>query len=353
MRATGTGIRWAVRLHRWMGLVLAAVLLLSAVSGIAIAWRDHIWRAQHPELNQTVPALGIVELAEAANRLVSRHAPGELRLLSPPRADLSGWHLRFTNGEQALYTADAERLLARWQETTSPFGVLHHVHIDLLAGEAGRWVMGAVGLGAIVLILSGCIGWLRNPRRPTIRQLTPSTLRRGVWMVAHRQWGVIAAAPAILLMLTGMLMSWSWLWRSHLPAPDTFATGTPVASGTLLAAFRRIEQEWPDGTVRLIDVSEMSSNRLTARVRQPEEVHPNGRTSITVSLSGDVIERYDALQAGVTGKVDDLVYPLHSGRVDWPGWHLGVVICGLILTGLSLSGMATWLGTRKRQAPPP
>lgn len=336
-----------VRLHRWFGLGLAALIFLSAATGAAMAWRDHVWRLQHPSLAAPVSELTDAELARQLSDLLERHPRGTLRLLAPPREGLAGWQAWFDNGDRALYSAEG-RLLARWNEAVSPFGILHALHVDLLAGAAGRWLMGAVGAGALILTLFGVWAWLRAPRRIQARHLAPARLRRGPWLLAHRQWGLLVALPTVLLMLTGTIMNWSAWWRSALPAPEIFAAaddGTPH----LRKAISTLRAQWPGARIAFINTSQIEAGRLQARLRQPGEIHPNGRSSVTVTMGGELLERYDARRAGAVGVLDDLTYPVHSGRIDVPGWHLTIVISGVVIALLSVSGWLTWLAGRARR----
>lgn len=341
--------RLLILLHRWLGLALGALILISAVTGAAIAWRDHAWRWQHPELAAPAPELSDERLAAAVEYLIRRHHSDGLRLLAPPRPGLAGWRLWLGDGEQALYSADGARLLARWQESRSPFGIMLALHEDLLAGTAGRWVMGAVGAGTVVLSILGLLIWLRRPRRPRLKELLPRRAFRGPWLVAHRQWGVLVAVPALIIMVTGTLMAWSTLWRDALPEPERFSAPAPADTpAALTPAIGALRGHWPEAQLSFIDVSQLDQGRLSGRLRQPGELHPNGRSSLTVNLHGAPVERYDALVSGPVAMVDDLVYPLHSGRVDVPGWHLLVVVSGVVLTGLAISGFVTWLAAPGR-----
>lgn len=352
----------SVRLHRWLGLALGLFVLLSAVSGTALAWRDHVWRLQHPSLAAPASQMSDAELAAGVRTLLTRHAVGSVRLMAPPKDDLAGWRLWLEDGDQALYSADATRQLTRWNESTSFFGMMLELHVYLFAGAPGRWLMGAVGVGAVMLTGFGLWAWLAAPRRLRARHLAPNAWRRGPWLLAHRQWGLLVTVPTLMLMLTGTLMNWSTLWRSALPPAQVLATGPPRASsdsGDLATAMATIRSQWPEARLAFLNVAEMHTGRLSARLRQPGEVHPNGRSAVTVSLDGTVLERYDALGAGALGALDDLVYPLHSGRIDIPGWHLGVVVSGLLLALLGCSGFATWAAAgrgaavRRRQAGTP
>lgn len=341
--------------HRRLGLVVALVVLATAVSGVVLAYRDTAWRLQHETLAGAPEARDAAALAAAAARTTAHFAPGEATLLDAPRAGRNGWLVYLPDDGRALVSADGDRLLARWDEARSPFGVLFDLHVHLLAGETGRTVAGAFAIVTLLAVALGRILFARGVPRVRLKELFPRRMTRGRWMLAHRQWGALATAPIAIVVTCGLLLAWHWAWRPGLPGPETLAepaaTAPAVAdAATLTAVLEAAARAWPDGTVRFLDLRGLERGSVTLRLRREGEAHPNGRSSLTVDASGRLLARYDATAGGVLAFLDDWAYPLHSGKLDLPGVHTIVVLTGLVLATVAASGIGTW--ARRRSTGP-
>jgi uncharacterized iron-regulated membrane protein len=342
--------------HRRLGLVVALVVLATAVSGVGLAYRETVWRWQHPALAGSPEAAAPAALAAAASRAAGRFVPGEALLLDAPRAGRNGWLVHLPDDGLALVSAEGDRLLARWSESRSPFGVLLDLHVHLLAGETGRTVAGAFAIVTLLAVALGRILFARGVPRVRLRELFPQRMTRGRWMLAHRQWGALATAPIAVVVTCGLLLAWHWAWRPGLPAPETLAEPTITAAATadvatLTAVLEAAARTWPDARVRFLDLRGLPDGRVTLRLRRDGEAHPNGRSSLVVDASGRLLSRYDATEGGFLTFLDDWAYPLHAGKLDVPGVHTLVVLTGLVLATVAASGVGTWARRRAGRAP--
>jgi uncharacterized iron-regulated membrane protein len=337
---------------------VALVVLATAVSGIVLAYRDTVWRLQHGDLAGEPEPRSAAALAAAASRAAAHFAPGEATLLDAPRAGRNGWLVYLTGDGRALVSASGERLLARWDERGSPFGVLFDLHVHLLAGETGRTVAGAFAIVTLLAVALGRILFARGVPRVRLRELFPQRMTRGRWMLAHRQWGALATAPIAVVVTCGLLLAWHWAWRPGLPAPETLAEPTTQApatadAATLGAVLEAAARAWPDAAVRFLDLRGLPEGRVTLRLRRDGEAHPNGRSSLVVDASGRLLSRYDATDGGFLAFLDDWAYPLHAGKLDVPGVHTLVVLTGLVLATVAASGVGTWARRRSSGARKP
>ena len=340
------GLSVLATVHRRLGLVAALVVLATALSGIGLAYRETVWRWQHAELASTPEARPPAALAVAAARTAAHFAPGEATLLDAPRPGRNGWLVHLPEEGRALASAAGDRLLARWEEGSSPFGILLDLHVHLLAGETGRTVAGAFAIVTLLAVAFGRILFARGVPRVRLKELFPQRMTRGRWMLAHRQWGALATAPIAIVVTCGLLLAWHWAWRPGLPDPERVAAPAATASAradaaTLTAVLEAAAREWPEATVRFVDLRGLGEGHVTLRLRREGEVHPNGRSSLTVDASGRLLTRYDATAGGFLAFLDDWAYPLHSGKLDVPLVHTLVVLTGIVLATVAASGVGT------------
>ncbi|MDT8319889.1 MAG: PepSY domain-containing protein, partial [Xanthomonadales bacterium] len=74
-------LRWA---HRYFGAVIAALMLVLAVTGGALIFKDEIWRLRYPSLSESLPPLGMGEHAAAFRAIEARYGQ-RLRMVRLPR----------------------------------------------------------------------------------------------------------------------------------------------------------------------------------------------------------------------------------------------------------------------------
>src|SRR5690606_31060202 len=80
------------------------------------------------------------------------------------------------------------------------------------------------------------------------------------------------------------------------------------------------------------------------RLRQPCELHPNGRSYVDLDAGGSVAHVVDACALPTGERAAHAMYPLHAGKADSSIWKLGVFLGGVALALLSASGVVTYLG---------
>ena len=136
-------------LHRWVGLLLGALVLVLGMTGALLAFDpvQQAWRARPAD-----PGLTVATLAER----VARGVPGaeEIRRLPSGAIVVFGF-----DGEQAQasYVDPADgRVLGAYQASALPRWV-KNLHRAFLLGDAGRWGAAGVALGLGLLDYA----WLR------------------------------------------------------------------------------------------------------------------------------------------------------------------------------------------------
>ncbi|MFO1212692.1 MAG: PepSY-associated TM helix domain-containing protein, partial [Paenacidovorax caeni] len=136
-------------LHRWVGLLLGALVLVLGMTGALLAFDpvQQAWRARPED-----PGLTVATLAER----VARGVPGaeEIRRLPSGAIVVFGF-----DGEQAQasYVDPADgRVLGAYQASALPRWV-KNLHRAFLLGDAGRWGAAGVALGLGLLCASGLV----------------------------------------------------------------------------------------------------------------------------------------------------------------------------------------------------
>lgn len=338
------------RLHAWTGLVLALPLIVIALSGAVLLFRDPLlvpadWRREPP-----AAAADDAELA----RLMTLPALREAEAVTLARGE-RGFHLvTGRDGRLAWWRVGAE---APADPAAVPQALrlepqLLELHEHLLLGGFGDLLVRFAGPLATALLVVGLWmwwplrrGWRRrdlvvhgNGRPQLLRSHLALGALAGVLCLAHAASGALMANnPAIRAWLKPLGDPRAAEWPAGGP-PRDFAPGDPAAA---LAALRRLH---PAGEITVLTPPAGAGDQWSLRLRLPGEDHPNGRSSAVLELAaGRIGAVRDARLAGIPGAYDDLVFPLHVGTL-FGGWQRWLwLVGGIALARLALLGALSWL----------
>ncbi|WP_343896715.1 PepSY-associated TM helix domain-containing protein, partial [Craurococcus roseus] len=235
-------------------------------------------------------------------------------------------------------------VVARWGANERVVDVLFELHHSLLLGDAGTMAVGVVGLLGSALALSGVVlSWpaARRRFRGTVR---PRSGTRGGLAVAHRELGLIAALPLLVLMLSGAAVIFPAAARALLGGVGVQARGVAGPADPAVAAigweavFSAALERFPDAAPRIASWPAEPGAPVVVRLRQPAEWHPNGRTAIRAAHDGRLLHAHDTVAAPLGDRVVDSAYPVHAAKVGGLAYRCAVALSGLALAMLSAYG---------------
>lgn len=346
-------------LHRSLGVAVAAYVAVAALSGALLLWTDEYVAWRHPGAAAAIWASDPRALAPLLGRIEAVY-PGAVRAIGLPRAARPVFHLYRDNAPEQLLHPATGAVLGDWTSMDALPAFLFDLHAHLLAGDPGHTLVGVLGLIALVSLGSGIVLWLPQRRRPLLRDLWPSTGRRSELLRAHAAQGLVLGVLLIVAVGSGVTMVFDAPVRSALDAtlgakgpqrPSAMAA-TVTGSARRVSWLRVLEQAratFPEAELRFVMPPRRPGEPVVLRLRQPEELHPNGRSYLVIDpLGGGVLEAIDARGRGLGPAVFDALYPLHAGRTGWWGHRAVLVLVAASLLFIALSGL--WAFARPRQA---
>jgi uncharacterized iron-regulated membrane protein len=336
--------------HAVAGLALSLLLLALSLSGGALVYKEAYWRWVHPELRGPVPALSPADQARAIGVARERFGP-RLRSVKLPEPGVAAYHLYLDDGE-AFLSADGRRMIDEWRPRERPMALLFDLHAHLMAGEAGERVAGVVGLLGALLGLTGLVLWWPARRRFSASHLLPRELSRRGLLLWHRDLGAATSPLLLLLLLTGGGLVFHDAARALLngvlgdrvpeapppPAPADRPYAPPDAG-----ALARVRAAFPDARLVFYAPPRAGSGVQSFRLRRPCELHPNGRSTVSLDLAGRVVRAVDACALPAGERAANALYPLHSGKTGGAAYRLLVLLGALALAALSAGGAASYL----------
>ena len=342
------------RLHHWMGLLVAAWLVVATLSGGLLLFKDEFYSWRYPALPDA-PAL--VEANWAVIESIVASSDRRIATIASPTTSLLAYHVYFTDGTEGLFLPETGEQVAEWNVFDALPAFLFELHAYMLLGDVGHIAIGLVGLVATLSICIGFVLWWQRRTAFRLRYLVPRSRKKKHLLRGHAAQGAVAGAALIVLLLSGSAMIFPAQTLSGLSGflgsagqlrPTIESIGTPAASIEWEYAFAAAAERFPEGRLRFISLPAESTRPLVLRIRNSQELHPNGRSYVVLHPeSGEVLESIDATQTGLGPIVFNALYPIHSGKTGWPGYRLVLALLSLSLLFVAISGVYLYLKRRK------
>lgn len=354
---TKIGLRNAwFQVHKWIGLILAVLIIPISVSGAVLVWHDPIDEWMNPQRHV---ATGAATLAPSAYADAARAslAPGEslTKLAIPAKGGepvvASGSKPAKGRPERISIYLDptSARVIEKLYVGETFFQVMHVLHGSLMVPGMGRQIVGWIGVAMLLSSMTGLWLWwplvgkwtrgLRWKRHPNLDTNLHQTL--GFWI----------ALPLFVLSLTGVWISFPQVFagfdaaQKRAPGPDRAAMmrakplanpATPLAGALEKAAAaapgKPVSIGWPTDVKPewAIDMAPAKGRPVTVNVADATGVAkaapaPDGPPRQTIART---------------------MRQIHDGQ-DTPFiWQLIVFLGGLIPAILATTGVIMWWRAR-------
>ncbi|WP_022682264.1 PepSY-associated TM helix domain-containing protein [Sphingobium bisphenolivorans] len=329
-------VQW-LRVHKYVGLAMAALLLVQALTGMLLLYRGPVARLVDPA-GMTSQGAGPATPPGMAVMRAEQALPGfsVVRLFAP---DVEGatYVAEMANGagEKRYASIDPAggALLRAGTIWAFPVEAALQIHYRLMAGKVGMALVLLNALALLTMAATGLAYWW--PRRgPVSKHLSIrwSIAFRLVLRQLHRTLGVVASALLGFMAVTGLLLI----------VPEIVAADGPPALHAASSA-TRIEQSlrmaqsaFPN--IRLRDFRLAGGQLIVnfnAPERNPRAVH---RAIVTIAEPHIV----SATRAENSTALWMTVLPLHGGNSFGAVGPMVLMIVAVILAALAISGPLMW-----------
>lgn len=352
------------KVHLWVGLALGLVLVVISLTGSALVFRTEIDRLLNPGLLRVAPAGERVPLAAVVAGVRGAAPEGEPRLLRLPQTADQPVQAWLEDGRHVFVHPYSGAALGVRGGEEGAMNTLFALHAELLGGETGARVVGAIGLLTLLLAGTGLVLWW--PAVPTVRRFKKALAvvwRRGPWRLnydLHRAGGFYTTLFLVLVAATGSALVFyaeagallNAVTRSDEPPPPPVvgADEGELAPAVLDAALATARRELPDGEPTFLTLPQADGAPLTVRLRTPSEWHPNGRSYVYLApATGRVLRVDDARAAPLGARLLYAAYPLHVGAFGGGAVRVLYVLLGLSPALLSVTGVLIWYRRWRRR----
>lgn len=342
------------QVHKWIGLILAIVIIPISLTGAALVWHDPLEKALHPERSATTgdatlslpayaaAAQGALSGGERLQRIALPERAGEAVIVTATKP-AKGRPQRIT-----LYLdPPTAKVLATARSGEGAFQVMHRIHGSLMVPGVGRQIVGWVGVAMLVSSLTGL--WLWWPLVGSVRRGFRWKRHRNFDTNLHHQLGFWISLPLFVLSLTGVWISFPQ-WFAGIesgPArsgpeggPGRFAAPLPlpapallpvVATAEALAGTKASAVAWPTEKNQSWEVALGSGEKE--------------RALVMVNAS-DLATRVEPVAAEQPETLARLMRRIHDGNDTPLLWQIIVFLGGLLPAALAVTGVIMWWRAR-------
>jgi len=331
-----------LRLHRYAGLAAAAFLLMQALTGCLLVYRT--------QAAQWIDPAGLVRRSPAGAAPVSRilaaaqgsEADVRVDRLFFPAAPDATYIVQMRDGTGATRFASIDpgdaAVLRHGGLTAFPVEAALMIHYTWLAGRIGTAVVILAGLALLGLAASGIFYWW--PRRGRIRKslaIQTHLPLRLVLRQLHRSTGVIVSLLLGFIAVTGLMLAIPILLDgTALPAQRA------VIPANVDQALDLARGAFPGGAMR--DVRLSADGGLAVNVLAPER---NARAVHKLVVDSNAMRITAATPASADRALWVIALPLHAGDALGTSGHVLILLAGLVLAALSLTGPLMWWQSRR------
>jgi uncharacterized iron-regulated membrane protein len=359
--------RALLKIHMVLGLALGALVVTTSLTGAALVYRSEIDVALNPEHYATTA--GDVGFEGALRAVKQAHPSAPIDIIWAPGEKEKGVYVAMLLTEPLLYVhvdPGSGRILTARDEDQTLMGWVFNLHMYLLAGDAGQYVVGTGGIGLLLLVVTGCYLWW-----PGVKKLSLgfALRRRKTGFVftydLHKLVGIVVAPALALMVTTGVLLTFynvgSYLIhglllteRAEEPGPDVMksAAGGTVESLSLNDVSARAERHVPGGRTSAIAPPLGPEDAIKLWVRLPGDPRPNvgGNLMWLDQYSGAVLWERDPKTASLASEIDEKwVITLHFGTLGGEPVRLLYCLAGLTPTTLLVTGLVLWTLKRRNK----
>ncbi|MFZ5695392.1 MAG: PepSY-associated TM helix domain-containing protein [Pseudomonadota bacterium] len=336
-----------LRLHRTIGLAVATLLLVQALSGAMLVYRGPLARLIDPVAmtsGKAGPAVSVGEVIMTANRTTAGYA---VTRLFAPDADGATYFAQMGNRDGAVRYASVDpaggAVLRSGNVLAFPVEAALQIHYRLMAGTVGIAVIGLNGLALLAMVASGLAYWW--PKRGKMGKalairwtLSPKLVLRQ----CHRTAAVLLSAFLLFMATTGLLLVVPELLSKGAANAPSAASAATIDRSLMLA-----QSAFPDATLRDLRID---GDRLIVNFNAPEH---NARAIHRVIVTLAQPRIVSAMRAQNNPASWMTVLPLHAGDAFGPIGQPLLLITALALAALCVSGLVMWWQARRARRPAP
>lgn len=349
-----------IPVHRWTGLTLGVIVLISALTGAGMAFRgslDPVVNRGQFHATACAAPLPLDRLIDAAKTAHPTSGVDYIRLRAGADAPAA---IRFFNKDTLYVDRCTGAITASQNRYQGFFGALELVHRMVFIPNGG-WIVGigAFGLVFILGLMGIYLWWPRAPRRFAQGWVVDRRLKGtmftlglhktiGVWAVLILMVSAATALPNAFDPLKEAIISWGAPGKEAKPA--SVPPGKHAPKLALQAAFDTVQSLSPHPREVLIHLAKKGKDPLEIFIIDAQAPHANARTYLYLdAYSGKVLSLSPYSASGWGSRLYYWMLSIHTGQVGGVIGQLLLFLGAASVPVLAYTGASSYLRRRFRK----
>ncbi len=358
------------KLHLWLGLASGLVVFIVSLTGAIFVFQDEIRDATQPWRKVEVPtapaALPPSRLQAVAQRNHPELMAGWFMYMGPDRSAVV-YGKDKEDGEFAAFLNPYTGQELHYQNLQRDFfTVVQDIHMHLLLpDQIGELVVGTSVLLLVVMLLTGIVLWWPKRKNDRHRSFTIKwgARWRRVNYDLHNVLGFYAASVALVLAVTGLVMSFGWVresvyWVSNAgqeypaektpPTIDTLQTASAPSLPLVDRFYQQVRQGSPTSEMLYIPAPGTPDKPVFALAYQHALSYYYRDAYYFHPVSGELLHAVPHHTKSNGQKLVDANYDIHTGQILGLGGKIIAFLVSLISASLPVTGTLVWWGKRNK-----
>ncbi|MCU0416005.1 MAG: PepSY domain-containing protein [Cytophagaceae bacterium] len=360
-------------IHLYLGLASGIVILVVALTGALWAFETEIsdWIYSYRKVEvQNKTTVSMTELKRAAIPYLKGNEISYIQLPAKNRSAELGYYKKVNDKEEHVrvylnpYTAE---VLHVSNNEHTIFDYIIELHVNLMLGEVGKYIVDVATLILLVLVFTGIILWWPKNKAAAKQRFWFKWKQGVLWKRKnydlHNILGFYSSFIAIFIILTGLAWGFTWVNKSIY---FLASGGQPYKEWPIYYAISDSTQKQiagvedkmlADAKKRYIKPFEAISiwypepkkEAVAVYLNPDENVFYNGDAFYYDPRTGDAIAQDLYKNFNAAEKLRSMYYDIHVGKIlGLPGQFL-VFFASLIVASLPVTGFYIWYGRNKKK----
>ncbi len=357
--------KWCLRVHLYLGLSVGFLFALLGLTGSLLVFYLDIDAVANPAIRVSEsPAVSINPdrvIEKLRSEFPGRLGPWRIEMPLHPQDPLRARYYKPAERPTGVFapllvTLNPQTLEVTSQRFWGDSGTtwIYDLHYSLLLGPQGQVWVGFLGMALVISLTAGLALWwpsLRSTRKALKPVIRSGRVKRVYDL--HVLSGVYSFILMLMLSVTGVALVWPQELRAMLSLvttvqapPRSWVAAEPLDGRVLSLQQAAViaQQNFPKSELRWLESAGQKGEAVSIRLYQPGEP---GRRFPKTQLwlhpqTGDVLAVRDGLDLPWSEMLINWMHPLHNGEGLGLWGRVLVLLTGLLLPGLWITGLIRW-----------
>ena len=344
--------------HHWVGASLSVVLLISALTGAALAFRPQVDPLVYPTMLTASTCSQPISVDQVVANAVTHHPQSRVSYVRVQNRPAQPWIVRFKDRDAVHVDPCTGQVLGTQNRYGGLYGFIELVHTAKYVPN-GNILIGSITMLFAIVLLGGGIAlwWPRGANKFShALRIHPQSKGRARLMSVHRIAGAYAAAALLVLALTALPQAFDWAKDGIYAATNSTPPTIPAATAPTVGGPRvSLQSVWetavrlsPNPVEHLIHVDQAPGKALETFIIEADAPHVHARSYLFVDpVDGKVVSYEPYGSSNIGRKIYYWTMALHMGKFGGLAGQFVMLLLAAVIALIVTTGVTTFFQRRR------